>query len=239
MIKHTMQKIILLFIALVTLTNVSGQNVKIVSQFSEAETHTVKTFDFIDSSFDLTSGEKIAVLKGFSLNTGKKTIPALFNSFRKNANKLGGNAFTLDSVSNAKDTTFVVVTIYYLSETDLKHNLDLYPKNMVYIIGDIDKRQAAKHIKLNNRKIQLNPLAYISYQNKVGEEAIVSIGGFLGAKVWIVGKEGRPPEYLSVNGFGVGPGSSNMVSVSVNTGRIYPIAPNIGQFLVKVLKEQK
>jgi hypothetical protein len=82
-------------------------------------------------------------------------------------------------------------------------------------------------------------MQYLSYQNSVGEEAIVSIGGILGAKVWIVGKEGRLPKHLSVNGFGIGPGSFNTVSVSFNTGRIYPVDLNFGQFLVKVLKEQK
>jgi hypothetical protein len=239
-IKDTMKKLaILLFLSIPTLTIVNGQNIQIVNQFQETEKHTVKTFDLIDKSFNLTGKPKIATLKGISFNTGKQTIAAIFNSFWENANKLGGNSFTIDSVYNSTDTTTVVLTVYYLTEKEVKSNFELYPKNMVYVIGDIDKKQTAKTIKFKDKKILLNPMGYISYQNKVGEKAVVSIGGFLGAKVWIVGKEGRLPIHLSLNGFGVGPGSFNTVSVSFNTGRVYPVDLNFGQFLVNVLKEQK
>ena len=81
-------------------------------------------------------------------------------------------------------------------------------------------------------------MEYISYQNKTGEDATVSIGGLLGAKVWIAVQERRLPKHLSVNGFGVGPGAVNTVSISFNTGRIYPIELNFGAFLVKVLYEK-
>jgi hypothetical protein len=234
-----MKKLTILLLAISTLTTVFGQNVQVVNQFPETEKHTVKTFDLIDNTFNLTGRQKVATLKGFSLNTGKQTIATLFNSFWDNANKLGGNSFTIDSVSNSNDTTAIILTVYYLSEEDIKSNLELYPKNMVYVIGDIDKRQTGKTIKFNERKLLLNPMEYVSYQNTIGGEAIISIGGFLGAKVWIVGKEGRLPKHLSVNGFGVGPGSFNTVSVSFNTGRVYPVDLNFGQFLVTVLKEQK
>lgn len=235
-----MRKLAFLLLTISTLTAAFGQNVTIVTQFPQAGKHTVKSFDLIDSSFNLSGQEKIATLKGFSLNAGKQTLVALFNSFWDYANKLGGNSFTIDSTFNTNDTTSVILTIYHLSDEDLKRNFGLYPKNMVYVIGDIDKRQSAKNIKFNEQKVLLNPMEYISYQNQAGEEAIVSIGGFLGAKVWIEGKEGRLPKHLSVNGFGVGPGGSyNSVGISFNTGRIYPVELNIGQFLVKILKEQK
>ena len=235
----SIRKLAVLLIAISTLTTVFGQNVQVLNLYQESEKHNVKTFDLIDSSFNLTGRQKLVTLKGFSLNTGNQTISALFNSFWDNANKLGGNSFTLDSISNTNDTTSIILTIYYLNEEDIKNNFELYPKNMVYVIGDIDKRQSSKSVKLNDQKVLLNPMEYISYQNKVGEETIVSIGGFLGEKVWIVGKEGRLPKHLSVNGFGVGPGSYNTVSISFNTGRVYPVELNLGQFLVKVLKEQK
>jgi hypothetical protein len=234
-----MKKISLLILAISTVAIVYGQDVQVVKKYTEIQNHTVKTFDIIDNAFNLDGKQKVATLKGFSLNTGKQTIATLFNSFWDNANKLGGNSFTLDSVSTSGDTTSIILTAYYLTEEDIKNNLELYPKNMVYVIGDIDKKQKSKTIKFNNRKLSLNPMQYLSYQNSVGEEAIVSIGGILGAKVWIVGKEGRLPKHLSVNGFGIGPGSFNTVSVSFNTGRIYPVDLNFGQFLVKVLKEQK
>lgn len=229
---------ILILFSILTLSTGFGQSVQVIKEYSVTEKHTVKTFEFIDSAFNLAGKEKIVTLQGVSTNTGKQTVAALFNSFWDNANKFGGNSFTVDSVFNTNDTTVIILTVYYLSEDNIRENLGLYPKNMVYVIGDIDRKQTAKKIKFNEKKVSLNPMEYLSYQNKVDGEAIVSIGGFLGAKVWITGKEGRLPRHLSVNGFGVGPGSFNTVSVSFNTGRIYPVELNFGQFLVSVLKEQ-
>jgi hypothetical protein len=67
----------------------------------------------------------------------------------------------------------------------------------------------------------------------------VGIGGFLGAKVDIYGREERLPVYLSLNGFGIGPGSFNQISVSFNTGRIYPVEMNFGQFLINILPKKE
>ena len=233
-----MNNIFTVVFALTTLIQVIGQNVQVIGEDSSDVKHTTKAFDLIDKSFDLEGKTKIATLKGFALNSGNQTIVALFNSLWGAANKLGANSFYLDEVSNSGDTTFVALSLYYLDVVDAERNFNLYPKNMVYVIGDIDRKQTSKMIKLNNHKIQLNPMEYVAYQNKVGEQATVSIGGLLGAKIWIAGQEGRLPKHLSVNGLGVGPGAYNNVGVSFNTGRIYPVDINLGQFLVNVLKKQ-
>lgn len=233
-----MKKTILLLI-ISTITTVFGQNVRVINQYSRAEKHPVTTFDNIDTVFNLTGKQKIATLKGFSLNTGKLTLATLFNSFWDNTNKLGGNSFIVDSVLSSNDTTKIVITVYYLNEADIKTNLELYPKNMVYVFGDIDKRKTTKKVVFNDRKLLLNPMEFVSCQNTVRGEVTVSIGGLLGAKVWIVGKQGRLPEHLSVSGIGVGPGSVNTIGLSLNTGRIYPVDLNFGRFLVRVLNEQK
>lgn len=233
-----MNKTFAILITFWTMTEVVGQNIKIVDENPTETKHQTSTFDLIDKSFDLTGKTKIAKIKGYSLNSGNPTVIALFNSFWRSANGLGANSFHIDLVENSGDSTIVTLDLYYLDDSDSKKNFDAYPKNMVYVIGDLDKKQTAKSIKLNNDKIALNPMEYVAYQNKVGDDATVSIGGLLGAKVWIRGQEGRLPKHLSVNGFGVGPGAYNTVGLSFNTGRIYPVDLNVGQFLIGVLKRR-
>jgi len=168
---------------------------------------------------------------------------SLFKGFQFNANFLGANAFYIDDykINGSKDSTWVSISFYYLSLNELIENTKLYSTNMVYVIGDVDiKKLSGRKIKFNKKVIQLFPLEYASYQNKVGEDAILSIGGITGSKVWIKGKEDREPEFLSLQGFGMGGGlgPSGQISVSFSTGRIYPVTLDMGLFLVKILKEK-
>jgi hypothetical protein len=84
-------------------------------------------------------------------------------------------------------------------------------------------------------------MEYVSYQNKVGEEVNVSIGGVAGTKVWLVGKESRLPKHLSVSGFNVRPVSisPNQLGIGFSTGSIYSVDFDFGQFLVSVLEENR
>jgi len=200
----------------------------------------VEKFEFIDKNWDLTKYEKIAVLKGYSVNSGKNTLIGLFNTFWNMSNKCGANSYIIDTVESVSDTIYVQISAYYLDNAAFEDNYTLYPKNMVYVFGDLDvKNGNTKKIKLNRQKVELAPLEYIESQNKVGEYVTVSIGGFLGAKVDIYGREERLPVYLSLNGFGIGPGGFNQISISFNTGRIYPVEMNFGQFLISVLTKKE
>ena len=199
----------------------------------------IEKFEFISKNLNLTNHEKIAVLNGYSVNFGKSTLIGLFNTFWEMSNKFGANSYVIDKVERVSDTIYVQISVYYI-DTAFEDNFKLYPKNMVYVFGDLDvKRGNIKKIKLNGKKVELAPLEYIETQNEVGKYATVSIGGFLGAKVDIYGREERLPVYLSLNGFGIGPGNFNQISISFNTGRIYPVEMNFGQFLLNILSKKE
>jgi hypothetical protein len=199
-----------------------------------------KSFDLIDDSFNLSGKTKIGNLRGHSVAVGSSTLSQLFNFFWNNANKQGANSFKVDSIIHHGDTTYIEISLYSLNEAELKSNRDQYPRNKIYVFGNIDRRKASKKIKINDRKIELKPLEYVSYQNQVDEETIVSIGGSRGAKMQITGKEGRQPLYLSASGSGHnGLSYSSNGTMSFNRGRIPPVDFNLGAFLVKVLTEKQ
>ncbi len=217
-----------------------AQNIEVIENFQKKGNSIIpEKFEYIDKSYNIQDKDLIATIRGEILITKKSYLVKLFNSLWDKTNELGANSFLIDEFTSKSDKVIVKISVYNLTEKQLEENFDLYPKNMVYVHGDISKRQSPKKIKFNNEKLILKPMEYISYQNKVGEDAILSIGGFLGAKVWIRGKDDRLPVHLSLNGFGVGPGSYNEISISFNTGRIYPVELNFGQFLINILSKKR
>ena len=201
-------KRILIFVSFFFCTFSYAQEVQVIEQNENyIKKETVEIFEFIADGFDLTNYEKIVVLEGYTINSGKNTLVSLFNSFWETSNDYGANAYKIDRIEKKSDTTHVQISTYHFNEKVFEDNFRLYQKNMVYVFGDLDvKKGKPKKIRLNKQRVELSPFEYISYQNEVGEYATVSIGGFLGAKVDFFEKEERLPVYLSLNGFGIGPG---------------------------------
>ena len=218
-----------------------AQDVQIIEKndnFTQKEK--VVKFEFINENFDLIKHEKVAVLKGYSKcsGAGKNSLRRLFDKFKKMSNKLGANSYVIDTVERTSDAIFMQISVYYFDNATFEDNLKMFPKNIVYVFGDFDiKRGKTLKFNLNGESIELANFQYIEAQNEVGKYVTVSIGGFLGAKVEIYGKEERLPEYLLLGGAGVGPGNSSQ-SISVSTGQIYPLQMNWGQFLINVLTKK-
>ena len=219
-----------------------GQKVQIIEQNKEYKrTEDYMYFEYLYKDLEIPNNLWVANLKGFCSKSGEYQLPQLFNSFWETANKLGANTYRIDSfVNNTSDTIFVSLSIYGLGTTELDKNIIFYPKNKIFVIGDLDTNMRnGKTINFNDTKTTLYPLEYIAHQNNVGEATTVSIGGILGAKVWIRGMENKMPTHLSVTGFGIGPGYYGQLALNINTGRINIVKLNFGQFLVHILKEKK
>ncbi|MDR1552658.1 MAG: hypothetical protein LBS69_04245 [Prevotellaceae bacterium] len=233
-------KNILILISIFFCVSAYAQEVQIIERNDNyTPKEKVEKFEFIDKNLNLTNQEKLVVLKGYCVNAGKNTLISLFNTFWEMSNKQGANSYFIDNVDRVSDTIYVQISAYCLDDSVLNDNFKLYSKNMVYVFGDMDvKKGNTKKIKLNGQKVELAALEYVESQNEVGKYVTVSIGGFLGAKVSIYGKEDRLPEYLSLNGFGIGPGNFNQISIRFNTGRIYPVKMNLGQFLISILTKK-
>jgi len=228
-----MNKIVILLLFTLVFKSGFGQST------SSPQTYT-KTFDLIIDSFDLSEKTKIGSLRGSSAHIGSFNLSHLFNSFWSDANKQDANSFRVDKIIHNGDSTYIEISIYSLSDAELKTNRDKYPRNMIYVFGNLNKRKASKEISINERKIELKPLEYVSYQNQLDEQTIVIIGGARGAKMWITGKEGRQPIYLSVNDSGHnGISYAHTGTMSLNRGRVNSVDFGFGAFLVKVFPEKR
>ncbi|MBI9068289.1 MAG: hypothetical protein JEZ09_13430 [Salinivirgaceae bacterium] len=237
-----MKKIQLILILAFSSILLMGQEIEIRELYKNfTQESRYRPFKAIASGFDISALNKIAVLKGSLLNTGKNTLDKLYGSFWIHANEYGANSFYVDSVWHTSDSICAIISIYNLSSAEIEANQKLHPSNMVYIFGNIDKNNGKERsIRLNNKKTIIKPFEYIAYQNVVGYEAIVAYGGLTGSKVWIVGKENREPMFLSLQGLNVGPNAnmSNSVGITINTGKIHTVDQDFGLFLIKLLKRK-
>jgi hypothetical protein len=225
---------------------VFAQNVEVIFDANlNLPKNKTEEFYFLHNEIDTTQLVFIAQLKATRSNTKNAGIDLLFLKLKNEAQARGANAFKLLDwqINSAKsDTNHLTIAVYQASSQVLEQNRQYFPKNMIYVFGNIDSPNSKpKKVALNGQKIAIEPMKFLAYQNKVNEEATLSYGGITGMKFWIKGKEGRLPNFYSLTGFGVGPGMGNVgtVGISFNTGRIYPVDIDFGSVLIKVLGEQK
>jgi hypothetical protein len=196
-------------------------------------------FYYIENDFSPPDTSWIASMEGFCFNTKKSNLVHLFFNFQEAANKLGANSFYVEEIYTVPDTIFIRISVFYLTEKEIDDNFELYPKNRIYIIGDCINLKE-KNIKINGEKVKIQPLKYFVQSNSVGEETVVSIGGFTGSKYILEGKEEALPVYITLSGFEIAPmARMNGIGISFSTGGIHPLDMNLGQFLVAILQESE
>jgi hypothetical protein len=172
---------------------------------------------------------------------------AVFEALRRHAEDLGANTFRVRTGTCGADASACTATLdlFAASESVLEANAAARPTNQIYVFGALAADGRPKTVKLNGTKRVIAPRTYVAYQNETGKKATLAVGGFTGAKLTVAGREGRPPSYWSLARLGVGPyrdtppmAPPGNVGLSFNTGRIYPVPPDAGHFLVRVLDEQ-
>lgn len=216
-----------------------AQDVEIIERSVYSPELNVTRFDLIDDKFDLADHMMVARIKGITDHSKKNNLLSLFRKIWTISNSIRANAFKFESIETLNETTTIILKIYRFNKEELIDNKKLYPGNMIYVFGDLElHKPKEKTLILNDEKIRIAPLHFVSHQNSSGKDATLSIGGFLGSKAWIRGEEGRPAVFFSFTGFGLGEGAGPG-QVGFNTGRFHPVDLNLGMFLINTLKEQK
>jgi hypothetical protein len=196
-------------------------------------------FYCIENDFSPQDANWVASLYGSCTHTKKSNLTHLFFDFWETANELGANSFFVEEIYSGTDTIAVRIALFYLTEEEIDANFELCPKNRIYIFGDLTNPKAKeKNIKINGEKVKIYPLKYYVHCNSVEKETVVSIGGFMGSKYILKGKEGLLPVYMTLSGFEIAPMvRMNGLGISFSTGGIYPLDMNLGQFLVVILQK--
>lgn len=227
------------------------ENIEILYQNEDYKfTHKAQILEFIDASMDVSSEIKIAEYRLIMNKQGKKNLSQTYMEFYDMALKTGANSFTIEDIKTEDSRYIVIVSLYNLNEEKMQENFSYYEDNIVVVFGDLNTKntEKPKGCKINGQKVEIMPYTYVKNRNEIGGKTKISVGGFLGSSVTIVGEPNKLARCLSLGGVsvlpaggvGFGPGGAGGgVGVSISTGNIYPMDTSFGLFLMTILDNGK
>lgn len=168
----------------------------------------------------------------------------LFTAIADEAKNSGANAYHIVSFKegDSQNESELVLDTYHIQDSNIKYQSTLIEKNKIYIIGEpvVNGGNTSK-FKVNGEKKEVKDNTFATIALKENEEVKIVKGGITGMAVWAKWKPEQFNKFYSFSGMGLdGAGfGTNGMGVSINTGKIYPVDPDLGYFLIQVLKESK
>ncbi len=237
-----MNKFLIVVILLITNISFSQEIVEIIAKNDTLNKNKDDYFGYLFQETNLEQAKLVAKVRG----KGKLSrFTEVFNQIKKKTSKIGANSFLVENYNKIDSVTFeIVLATYFCTDELLKNNFKNIPKNFIYVFGNENFEQnKQKSFKVNGEKQEISSGKYKKFEVKVGEELKINKGGFSGMTLWITGKEDKGSTFLSLTGLGLMGGGYNPVNrgmgITINTGRINPIEPNLGLLLLKIFEEQK
>lgn len=157
----------------------------------------------------------------------------VFSMIYKKAKTVGANAFSLyrAEMIDGKKQEF----------NPRKYRLNLYysttfPKedNVAYLFSSGKK---GHKIKLDGKKITLQPRSFIKKVISYGGENSIVAGNLLGSRINLSAKSGQPVQYFQISNFDAK--SDEQGSISIKSGDIIGLERSYANFLSIIYEEQK
>lgn len=237
----------LILIAVLSSCFIEAQNVlPMIRNYSFVSTNKVDEFEYITSDFNLSQETEIGLYKLTINKQGKNWLAPVFDEFWQAANKIGANSFAIEKVDFVNDQYIVEVSIHYLNKLQMQENFSLYDKNTVVVFGDLNTKnvEGRKSFKVNKDKHEVAAYSYILFRNKIGNRLKISVGGFMGSSVSVLGEQNKLARCFSLGGTTVMPaggvavgnrGTGVGVGLSISTGSVYPMGLSFGLFTMTIL----
>lgn len=241
-----MKRIIILILFSISLNSICfAQKFEVLNQNAEYRFKKApKEFYYISPELDSLKGIEIAELKFYARDKGERiSLVPVFYSLWKRANKLGANSFSINKViySSEKERYDIIVKLYFLNEDEIEENIDLYPNNLVVVIGNVNisnDEKMGKVFRINNDEYSLYPFEYIAHQNEIDSQVDIQVGA---AFVTIPGEENKLPQIYSIGGLTVTPtvGFGGSGGLEFRDRTISLLDMNLGLFLMGVIDERR
>jgi hypothetical protein len=170
-------------------------------------------------------------------------IGKLFAAIEKAALPLGATAYKIASYTcdDEHHIETLILDTYFIDPDARRSIAGKDDTNTVIIFGEEPRKGSGPvSLKVAEEKITVDIGMYRRYTIHPGETLKLAKGGITGAAMWLKWQEGRPPVFLSLKGFGVGPEmSGSLVGASFNTGRFNTVEPALAYLLLSLFREQK
>ena len=221
-----------------------SQKVEFLEKNDTLEKPKYEQFIYISDNTDLSALKYVAKLKA---KGNLKNVTNLFIILQMEAQKMGANCFKFESFKTTdSENGELIFSVYYNDgENDFFDvNFQNLPKDKIYIFGNqniVDSK--TQSYKVNGEKHEIESGKFAMFDIKLDEEVKINKGGFTGMTLWVKRKAEGYCSFLNFSGIGLnGASYSPMgggVGVSINTGTINKIEPNLALVLLKIYSEQQ
>lgn len=218
-----------------------SQTIEFITKLDTLQKPKYQEFICINDATDTAKLIKVAQIK---VSGSIENPTQLFLKIKTEAQKLGANAFRFnDFKKNEDNSAELILDVYFSNDEILETNFKNIPKNKIYVFGDDNLLSTkSQNYKVDGIKYEIGAGQYKEFSVKVGEEVKINKGGFTGMTIWIKGIEEKSSSFINFSGANVTGAAYNPynrgVGISINTGFINKMEPNIALFLLKIFKEQ-
>ena len=218
-----------------------SQTIEFLTKNDTLQKPKYQEFIYINDATDTIGSIKVARIKA---SGGFENPTQLFLKIKSESQKLGANSFRFNEFKKNEDNSAeLILDVYFSTDEILETNFKNIPKNKIYIFGDDNLLSTkSQNYKVNGVKYEIGAGQFKAFSVKIGEEMKINKGGFTGMTIWIKGIEDKSSTFINFSGANVTGASYNPynrgVGISINTGFINKMEPNIALFLLKIFKEQ-
>lgn len=161
------------------------------------------------------------------------------------AQRKGANSFKFESFKKIdSENGELILSAYYVEGSFFDINFENLPKNKIYIFGNQNLLEnKTQSYKVKSEKYEIENGKYKVFDINESEDIKINKGGFTGMTLWISRKEGEFSNYLSFSGIGLNEVGyqpyGGGIGVSINTGTINRVEPNLALALLQMYTLQK
>lgn len=161
---------------------------------------------------------------------------AVFSEVYKKAKSTGANTYRLQLNPTIEgkpsfNPNFYTLLLYYTPEK-------VYGKeeNQVYLISSSDK---AIKVRINDRKILLEPRSFVQLNLNQILSADIAVGGFLGSRIQIEQQNNQPNLYFEISGAKISANRYGEGGLNLKSGDFIKLEKSFAQFLLNIYQVQK
>ncbi|RZJ69720.1 hypothetical protein [Flavobacterium sp.] len=198
-------------------------------------------FIYIDDKTDLADVVYVGKIKA----TGElKDVSGLFNSIKASAQKVGATAFKFESFQKTDaENGELVLSVYFVEGDFFDRNFLNIPANRIFIFGSPDlSDNKSQGYKLDGKKYEIESGKFQQFDIPENKEIKIVKGGITGMAVWVKRNASGYSSFFGFSGIGVnqvGITAGGGGGISINTGTIHRIEPNLALALLRIYTEKK
>jgi hypothetical protein len=172
-----------------------------------------------------------------------KNISDLFDQIKVKAQSYGANAFQFVAFTAANPPEGeLILNAYFAEDALLDTNFESLPKNKLYVYGtDNFMETKTQSYKVQGQKQEIASGQYQIYDLSIQDEWRINKGGFTGMTLFLSKQTDGNSYFLNFGGIGLAGAAVNPyggIGVSISTGSISHVEPNLALLLLHIFTEK-